>query len=53
MVFRQVDIYSLWNELEQLHEFSKDNLDMVLITKTKLHSYFPSASFRISGPCSP
>ena len=41
------------NKFEQLREFCKDNLDILLTTETKLDSSFSSAQFHIPGYCSP
>ena len=49
IVFGQIDIKSLQNKFEQFHEFCKGNLDIPLITKTKLDSYFSSAQFHNPG----
>ena len=49
-----ININSLLNKFEQLREFCKDNIDILLITETKLDiSPFPSAQFHIPGYCSP
>ena len=49
VVFGQININSMRNKFEQFREFCKDNPDILLITKTKLDSSFPSAQFHI--PC--
>ena len=41
------------NKFGQLHEFCKDNLDIILITETKLQSSFSRMEFLIPGYCSP
>ena len=51
IVFSQININSLRNRFEQLREFCKDNLDILLITETKLDSSFPSAQIHIPGYC--
>ena len=53
IIFGQYNINTLTNKFGQLHEFCKDNLDILLITQTKLESSFPSAQFHIPGYCSP
>ena len=52
IIFGQININSLRNKFEQLREFCKDNLDILLITETKLDSSFPNAQFHIPGYCS-
>ena len=52
-IFGQYNINSQRNKFGQLHEFCKDNLDILLITQTKLESSFPSEQFHIPGYCSP
>ena len=44
-----ININSLLNKFEQLREFCKDNLDILLITETKIDSSFPMAQFHIPG----
>ena len=43
IVIGQININSLWNKFEKLSEFYKDNLDILLITETKLDSSFSSS----------
>ena len=49
----QININSQRNKFKQLCEFCKDNLEVLLITETKLDSAFPRAQFHIPGYCSP
>ena len=53
IVFGQISTNPLQNKFEQLCEFCKDNLDILLITETKLDSSLPNAQFHIPGNCSP
>ena len=54
MVFGDININFLQNKFEQIREFCKDNLDILLITETKLDiSSFPSAQIHIPGYYSP
>ena len=43
IIFAQININSFQNKFEQLHDFFKNNLDILLITETKLYTSFPSA----------
>ena len=43
IIFAQININSFRNIFEQLHDFLKNNLDILLITETKLYTSFPSA----------
>ena len=49
IVIGQININSLWNKFEKLGEFCRDNLDILLITETKLDSSFSSSEFHIPG----
>ena len=54
IIFRHININSLRNKFEQLREFCKDNLDILLMIETKLDiSFLPSVQFHIPGYCSP
>ena len=54
IIFGHININFLQNKFEQIREFCKDNLDIFLITETKLDiSSFPSAQIHIPGYCSP
>ena len=52
-IFCQFNSYSLRNKFGQFREFCKDNLDIVLVTKTKLGNSFPRVEFLIPGYCNP
>ena len=53
LIFAQFNIYSLWNKSEPLQHIINKNIDVLLISETKIDSYFPSVQFYLEGYATP
>ena len=49
MILAQININSIRNKFDILSSYIKDNLDILVITETKLDASFPSRQFSLSG----
>ena len=53
LIIRQLNINSLRNKLEQLSTMINGNIDIFMISETKLDKTFPAAQFYLQGFCDP
>ena len=53
LIFAQFNINSLWNKSEPLQHIINKNIDVLLISETKIDSYFPSVQFYLEGYATP
>ena len=53
LIFAQLNINSLQNKFESLQHIINTNIDVLLITETKIDSSFPSAQFHLEGYATP
>ena len=53
LIFAQFNMYSLWNKSEPLQHIINKNIDVLLISETKIDSYFPSVQFYLEGYATP
>ena len=53
IVFGNLNINTINNKLEQLKYIIKNNIDVLIVTETKLDSLFPSGQFSIDGFAKP
>ena len=53
LIIRQLNINSLRNKLEQLSTMINGNIDIFMISETKLDETFPAAQFYLQGFCDP
>ena len=53
LVFGNLNINTINNKFEQLKYIIKNNIDVLIVTETKLDSSFPSAQFLIDGFAEP
>ena len=49
LIFAQLNINSLRNKFESLQHMIHKNIDVLLISETKIDSSFPSAQFHLEG----
>ena len=49
LVFGNLNINTINNKFEQLKYITKNNIDVLIVTETKLDSSFPSGQFLIDG----
>ena len=49
LIFAQLNINSLRNKFESLQHMINKNIDVLLISETKIDSSFPSAQFHLEG----
>ena len=49
MIFAQVNIISLRNKFESLQHTVNKNVDVILISETKINCSFPSVQFDLEG----
>ena len=49
LIIGQLNINSIRNKFDSLNEIIKDNIDVLLISETKIDSSFPTAQFHIDG----
>ena len=49
LIIAQLNINSIRNKLDSSNEIIKDNIDVLLISETKIDSSFPTAQFYIDG----
>ena len=49
LIIAQLNINSIKQKLDTLKEIIQDNIDVLVITETKLDETFPSAQFNIEG----
>ena len=49
LIIAQLKINSIRNKFDSLNEVIKDNIDVLLISETKIDSSFPTAQFYIDG----
>ena len=49
LIIAQLNINSKRNKFDSLNEIIKDNVDVLLISETKIDSSFPTAQFYIHG----
>lgn len=49
LIIRQLNINSLRNKFDSLSSMIKDNIDILLISETKIDTSFPTAQFLIEG----
>ena len=49
----QINVNSIRNKFDFLCEMIRGNIDILLITETKIDSSFPSAQFQIDGYTTP
>ena len=49
LVFGNLNINTINNKFEQLKHIVKNNVDVLVVTETKLDSSFPSGQFSIDG----
>ena len=47
LITAQLNINSLWNKFDSLVEKLHSNVDILLISETKIDSLFPTAQFKI------
>ena len=48
-IIAQLNINSLRNKFDSFSQMVKDNVDILLISETKIDSSFPTAQFNING----
>ena len=53
LIFAQLNINSLRNKFESLQHMINKNIDVLLISETKIDSSFPSAQFHLEGHATP
>ena len=53
LIFAQLNINSLRNKFESLQHIINKNIDILLISETKIDSSFPSAQFHLEGYATP
>ena len=53
LIIRQLNINSLRNKLEQLSTMINGNIDIFMISETKLDETFPAAQFYLQDFCDP
>ena len=53
LVIAHINIGSLRNKFELLTKKTKGNVDILLISETKIHESFPDSQFKIDGFCNP
>ena len=53
LIFAQLNINSLRNKFESLQHMINKNIDVLLISETKIDSSFPSAQFHLEGYATP
>ena len=53
LIFAQLNINSLWSKFESLQHIISKNIDVLLISKTKIDSSFPSIQFHLEGYATP
>ena len=53
LIFAQLNINSLRNKFESLQHIINKNIDVLLISETKIDSSFPSAQFHLEGYATP
>ena len=49
VVIGHININSIRNKFDMLFSMVKDNIDMLMVSETKLNSSFPQAQFRMEG----
>ena len=53
LIFEQLNIYSLRNKFESLQHIINKNIDVLLLSETKIDSSFPSVQFHLEGYATP
>ena len=53
VVIRHININFIRNKFDMLSSMVKDNIDILMVSETKLDSSFPQAQFRIEGYAPP
>ena len=53
LIIGNLNINSISNKFDQLKCMIEENLDILIITETKLDSTFPTTQFLINGFCKP
>ena len=53
IILANLNINSIRNKFDQLKTIIKDNVDILILTETKIDASFPEAQFNIDGYCKP
>ena len=49
LIFAHLNINSIWNKFDSLADIIKDNIDILMISETKVDDSFPDGQFFLDG----